>query len=253
MSRMAAAMLPATARWRNAHTVRVVRLSRRILSVSQTLMVRPQPERRWRLLQKMRRARMVGRVLLSSTSVCVPWRMSVPTVLQCGHGVSLSRSTMAAHSASPRQNQRTSLASLTIGPRLNAESSNARWAGEERGPMDSIGGKKRGRPTGPGRRIGPGGCQIAAVKPAAVSDDSSVRIQPKMRSDCGKGQLQIPYWSFCMGVSIHIDSNCKAEVIPLAGKNEIDNLWMPIIQRDGLHLIQQCVSGGLQVSGDLYD
>ncbi len=140
------------ARWRNAHTVRVVRLSRRILSAIQTLMVRPQPPRRWRLLQKMRRARMVRRVLLSSKPVSVPWRMSVPTVLQCGHGVSLSRSTMAAHSASPRQNQRTS---LTIGPRLNAERSNVRWAGEERGPMDLIGGKKRGHPTGPGRRTGP--------------------------------------------------------------------------------------------------
>src|SRR6185312_567575 len=45
-------------------------------------------------------------------------------------GVSLSRSTSAAHSASPRQNQRTS---LTIGPRLNAERSTVRQAGEEAG------------------------------------------------------------------------------------------------------------------------
>jgi hypothetical protein len=37
----------------------------------------------------------------------------VPTVRQCGHGVSLSRSTIAAHSASPPQNHRSS---LTIGP-----------------------------------------------------------------------------------------------------------------------------------------
>ena len=45
----------------------VVRLRRRILSASQTLKVRPQPGRAWRLLQKIRRARRVFRWgLLSS-------------------------------------------------------------------------------------------------------------------------------------------------------------------------------------------
>jgi hypothetical protein len=102
VARMAAAMLLATARFRNVHTVRVVRLSRRILWTIQTLMVRPQPHRRWRLLQKIRRARTVRRGLLSSKPVSTPCRMSVPTVRQCGHGVGLSRSTIAAHSASSR-------------------------------------------------------------------------------------------------------------------------------------------------------
>ncbi len=78
------------------------RLSRRILSTIQTLTVRPQPHRRWRLLQKIRRARTVRRGLLSSKPVRTPCRMSVPTVRQCGHGVSLSRSMIAAHSASSR-------------------------------------------------------------------------------------------------------------------------------------------------------
>ena len=58
-ARMAARMLPATARWRNRHRQPVVRLSRRILSASQTLKVRPQPGRALRLLQKIRRARTV--------------------------------------------------------------------------------------------------------------------------------------------------------------------------------------------------
>jgi hypothetical protein len=111
---MAAARVPATARLRNAHTVRAIRLSRRILSAIQTLIVRPQPHRRWRLLQKMRRARTVRRGPLSSKPVSTPCRMSVPTVRQCGHGVSLSRSTIAAHSASSRQNHRSS---LTLGLR----------------------------------------------------------------------------------------------------------------------------------------
>ena len=48
-------------------SVRVVRLSRRILSASQTLKVRPQPGRRWRLLQKIRRARTVFRWGLPSS------------------------------------------------------------------------------------------------------------------------------------------------------------------------------------------
>ena len=50
-------MLPATACWRKRHRQPVVRLSRRILSASQTLKVRPQPGRALRLLQKIRRAR----------------------------------------------------------------------------------------------------------------------------------------------------------------------------------------------------
>lgn len=83
-------------------TVRAVRLSRRIFSANQTLTVRPQPHRRWRLLQKTRRARTVRRGLPSSNPVRTPCRMSVPTVRQCGHGVRLSRSTIAAHSASSR-------------------------------------------------------------------------------------------------------------------------------------------------------
>ena len=56
-ARMAARMPAATARWRNRHRAPVVRLSRRILSASQTLKVRPQPGRALRLLQKIRRAR----------------------------------------------------------------------------------------------------------------------------------------------------------------------------------------------------
>jgi len=46
-ARIAAAMVPATASWRNRHNVRVVTLNRRILSAIQTLKVRPQPARRW--------------------------------------------------------------------------------------------------------------------------------------------------------------------------------------------------------------
>ena len=102
-ARMAAAMLPATARWRKRHRAAVVRLSRRILSASQTLKVRPQPGRAWRLLQKIRRARTVFRWgLLSSKPYRKPCRISVPTTLQCGQGVSLSRSAMAFHSSSLR-------------------------------------------------------------------------------------------------------------------------------------------------------
>ena len=101
---MAAVMVPTTACWRNAHRVRVVRLRRRILSASQMLKVRPQPGRnRRRLLQKMRRARIVVRCgLLSSKPVRMPWRLRVPTVLQWGHGISLIRSAMAIHSSLER-------------------------------------------------------------------------------------------------------------------------------------------------------
>ena len=51
-----------------------VRLSRRILSASQTLKVRPQPGRAWRLLQKTRRARSVfcrGLALVGSVQTAV--------------------------------------------------------------------------------------------------------------------------------------------------------------------------------------
>lgn len=101
---MAAVMVPATACWRKVHRVRVVRLRRRILSASQMLKVRPQPDRnRRRLLQKMRRARSVRcGGLLSSNPVRTPWRLSVPTVLQCGHGVCLRRSAISIHSSSRR-------------------------------------------------------------------------------------------------------------------------------------------------------
>ena len=74
-ARMAARTLPATAHWRNAHSAAVVRLSRRILSASQTLKVCPQPGRALRLLQKTRRARSVlCRGLLSSK----PQQTAVP-------------------------------------------------------------------------------------------------------------------------------------------------------------------------------
>jgi hypothetical protein len=102
-ARIAAAMLPAAARWRNCHRVWVVRLSRRILSATQTLNVRPQPRRRWRLLQKSRRARSVLRWgLLSSKPYKQPCRISVPNTLQCGHGVCLRRSASAFHSSALR-------------------------------------------------------------------------------------------------------------------------------------------------------
>jgi hypothetical protein len=66
-ARLAAWMPRATAHWRNRHSAPAVRLSRRILSAHQTLKVRPQPGRAWRLLQKIRRARTTScRGLLSS-------------------------------------------------------------------------------------------------------------------------------------------------------------------------------------------
>ncbi len=54
---VAGRMPPPAACWRNCHSRPVVRLRRRILSASQTLKVRPQPRRAWRLLQKIRRVR----------------------------------------------------------------------------------------------------------------------------------------------------------------------------------------------------
>ena len=81
--RLAARMLPATAGWRNRHRAPVVRLSRRILSASQTLKVRPQPGRAWRLLQKIRRAQGFS-LALEAVQAAVP--NQVPTALQCGQG-----------------------------------------------------------------------------------------------------------------------------------------------------------------------
>ena len=103
VARIASASVPATARWRNAQRRRVVVLSRRILSASQALKVLPQPGRRCRLLQKIRRARSVFRWgVLSSNPVSEPCRMSVPIFLQWGHAVCLSRSVSAAQSCSSR-------------------------------------------------------------------------------------------------------------------------------------------------------
>ena len=103
MSRVAAAMLPEMARWRNVHRVRVVKLRRQTLSAIQTLKVRPQPGCCRRLLQKMRRARIVVRCrLLSSNPESVSCRLSVPMAWQCGQGVILSRSAISTHSWSQR-------------------------------------------------------------------------------------------------------------------------------------------------------
>ena len=107
----------------------VVRLSRRILSAHQTLKVRPQPGRALRLLQKIRRARRVFRWgLLSSKPYKQPCRISVPTTLQCGQGVSLSRSAMASHSSASRQNQR-SLPTGNAVPKKNHSTGMAEVAG----------------------------------------------------------------------------------------------------------------------------
>src|SRR5262249_38045294 len=54
-ARIAAARQPLAAFWRNLHRRWVVTLRRRIRSAIQTLKVRPQPGRRLRLLQKIRR------------------------------------------------------------------------------------------------------------------------------------------------------------------------------------------------------
>ena len=95
---------------RNRHRQPVVRLSRRILSAHQTLKVRPQPGRALRLLQKTRRARTAFCLgLLSSKPRKKPCRFSVPTTLQCGHGISLSCSANEFHSLPLRQNHRCSL------------------------------------------------------------------------------------------------------------------------------------------------
>src|SRR5271170_7394009 len=106
-ARMAARREPTAASWRNRQRQPVVRLSRRILSAHQTLKVRPQPGLAWRLLQKTRRARMVLRLrFFSSNPYRQPWRLRVPTTLQCGQGVCLSRWASAVHSSVSRQNHR---------------------------------------------------------------------------------------------------------------------------------------------------
>ena len=85
------------------HRQPVVKLSRRILSASQTLKVRPQPGRRLRLLQKTRCARTVLRCgLLSPNPYRKPCRISVPIALQCGQVVCLSRSAIAINSSALR-------------------------------------------------------------------------------------------------------------------------------------------------------
>jgi hypothetical protein len=129
-ARRAATMLPATARWRKRQRVLVVRPRRRILFANQTLKVRPQPGRAWRLLQKIRRARLIfRRGLLSSNPYKKPCRIRVPTTLQWGQAVTLSRSTSASHSWSPRQNQR---CSPTPGPSPH-QNHRSYPRGEERG------------------------------------------------------------------------------------------------------------------------
>ncbi len=99
-ARLAAKIPPETALWRNSHKALVVKLSRRILSASQTLKVRPQPGRAWRLLQKNRRARIVFRWGLLSSN---PYKKAMPDpasrpTLQCGQDVCLIRSAIADHS-----------------------------------------------------------------------------------------------------------------------------------------------------------
>ncbi len=107
--RLAARMPPTTATWRNCQRARAVRLSRLILSASQTLNVRPQPGRAWRLLQKIRRARtVVCRGLASSNPYKKPCRTSAPTALQCGQEVCLSCSAIAVHSLALPTNHRCS-------------------------------------------------------------------------------------------------------------------------------------------------
>ena len=94
---------------RNVPSVWVVQFDRRIFSAIQTLTVRPHPGRRWRLLQKTRCGRSVFRGgRLSSNPWRKPCRLSVPTVWQCGHGVSLSRPVTAARSCSSRETRRCS-------------------------------------------------------------------------------------------------------------------------------------------------
>jgi hypothetical protein len=56
-----------------------------------------------------------------------------------------------------------------------------------------------------------------------------------------------------MGVSIHYGRGEDASaVVPLAGQSEIDQLWMPIIQKCGLVLLEVCMTAGLAVDAENY-
>lgn len=186
--RIAAATLPAAARCRNAQSVTVVRLDRRILLAIQMLKVRPHPVRRPRLLQKIRRARRVLRRGLSSSKPrSEPCRLSVPVVWQCGHGICLSRSTVAAHSESSRVKSRCSPTAAA------APETRCRWyassqsAGSRRGPRNLPIRKTRGRPAGTARTTGPGNYRIDAASPIGDSNASSATFTPKVRPESGKG------------------------------------------------------------------
>ena len=91
-ARRAARRQSATACWRKRHRAGGGQAEASDFVGAQTLKVRPQPGRAWRLLQKMRRARRVLRLgLASSKPYRKPWRIRAPTTLQCGQGVSLRR------------------------------------------------------------------------------------------------------------------------------------------------------------------
>ena len=55
-----------------------------------------------------------------------------------------------------------------------------------------------------------------------------------------------------MGFAIYLDKGPDTKVVPVAGKNEIEVLWMPIIRQHGLELVDVAVSGGLQLTDDVY-
>jgi hypothetical protein len=163
------AMPSATTRLRNRKWPRVVKLSRRILSTSQTLKVRPQPGRRCQLLQKTRRARRVLRWgLVSSNPWRKPWRMRAPTVRQCGHGINLSRKTSAFHSSSSRQNQH---CSATIVRRLPKTGD---CSGTERCGVSGVRRKSHGGDRGGPKRSAEGRrCRIAGARKIRRSDGNS--------------------------------------------------------------------------------
>lgn len=57
-----------------------------------------------------------------------------------------------------------------------------------------------------------------------------------------------------MGCSIVVRENGKEEeVIPLAGSQEINSLWRPIIDKHALGLLDYCLTAGLAVELDTYD
>ena len=204
--RIAAARLPITAWRRNAQSVAVVRLERRILLASQMLNVRPHPVRRPRLLQKIRRAR---RVLCCGLPSSNPWsepcRLSVPTVLQCGHGICLSRSQIVPHSCSLRVKSR---CSLTVG---SARERRCRWyasskgAGSWRGPINIWIRKRRGRPEGTARKTGTDNCRIPTAYLIPDSNANSATFAPIMRPESGKGHI-IYYKGQRMGAARLLDA-----------------------------------------------